>query len=200
MKRSNMLLTIMFSAALAASPAVAQEENTHTQEITVQGTGSFVTNTMKDGVQQSASNTGGFLASYRFFFNRNSGVEVNYGFENNTQIYGAGGSLAGVGTRSHEASAAYVFRFPLKRITPFALAGTGALVFDPKNFAGANAQARAAFVYGAGADVNLAKHWFLRGEYRGFVYDSPDYSIAGLNGADRVTHRAEPSLGFGFRY
>ena len=81
-----------------------------------------------------------------------------------------------------------------------ALAGAGALIFDPNNFAGAGTQARAAFVYGGGADINLSKHVFMRAEYRGLVYNSPTYNIPELNGADRVTHRAEPSLGFGYRF
>jgi opacity protein-like surface antigen len=67
-------------------------------------------------------------------------------------------------------------------------------------FSGANTQARAAFVYGAGADVNLSEHLFLRVEYRGFVYNSPTYDFPALNGLDRATHRAEPSIGFGWRF
>jgi outer membrane immunogenic protein len=200
MRFNSSVLTIMFGTTLAISPTFAQEESAHPQEITVQGTGSFVTTTQQDGVKQSATNTGGFLASYRFFFNQHNGVEVNYGFENNTQIYGASGSLGGVGTRSHEVTAAYVLRYRLKRIAPFASAGVGSLVFDPKDFAGSIVQARPAFVYGAGADIRLSQHWFVRGEYRGLVYDSPTYGIAAFNGLDRLTHRAEPSLGFGFRY
>lgn len=200
MKLNKTFLKIMFGSALAVSPAFAQEESSHTQEVTVQGVGSFVKSTVSNGVQQSATNTGGVLASYRFFFNAHNGVEANYGFESNTQNYGIGGSLAGVESRSHEVSAAYVFRYPLKRITPFALAGAGGLIFDPRNATGASTQARAAFVYGGGADVNLSKHVFMRAEYRGFVYNSPTYDIPGLNGADRVTHRAEPSLGFGYRF
>lgn len=199
MKHNKLFLTMIF-AALAVSPGFAQEEAAHTQEVSVQGVGSFLKSTTKNGVEQNADNTGGVLASYRFFFNAHSGVEANYSFQNNTQDYGIGGSLAGVDTRSHELSAAYVYRFPLKRITPFALAGAGALIFDPKNFAGASTQARAAFVYGGGADINLSKHVFIRAEYRGLVYNSPTYNIPGLNGADRVTHRAEPSLGFGYRF
>jgi outer membrane immunogenic protein len=200
MKLNKTFLTMMFGSALAVAPAFAQEESNHTQEVTVQGFGSFVKNTVNNGVQQSATNTGGVLASYRFFFNAHNGVEANYGFESNTQNYGAGGSLAGVDSRSHELSAAYVFRFPMKRVTPFALAGAGGLIFDPRNFTGASTQARAAFVYGGGADLNLSKHVFMRAEYRGFVYNSPTYDIPGLNGSDRVTHRAEPSLGFGYRF
>jgi opacity protein-like surface antigen len=89
---------------------------------------------------------------------------------------------------------------PLKRFTPFALAGAGALVFDPKDFQGANSQTRAAFVYGGGADFNLSHRVFVRAEYRGFVYNSPTYNLTSLDGTDRMTHRAEPSIGFGYRF
>ncbi len=80
------------------------------------------------------------------------------------------------------------------------LAGVGGLIFDPKDFAGASTQTRAAFVYGGGADFNLTDRIFMRAEYRGLVYNSPTYDLAGLNGVDRITHRAEPSIGFGYRF
>jgi outer membrane immunogenic protein len=200
MEKTTTVLTIMFGAALVMSPAFAQEENGHGQEVTVQGVGSFVKSTVNNGVQQNATDSGGVLATYRYFFNTHSGVEANYGFQNNIQNYGSSGSLAGVRTFSHEVSAAYVLRFPGRRVTPFVLAGAGGLIFDPKTFTGANTQARAAFVYGGGADVNLSRHVFMRAEYRGFIYNSPTYDLTGLNGLDRVTHRAEPSLGFGYRF
>src|SRR5262249_20054268 len=153
-----------------------------------------------NGIEQSAENTGGVLASYRFFFNKNHGVEANYGFQTNNERYGIGGSIAGLDSRTHEVSAAYVIRFPMKRITPFAVAGVGGLVFDPKDFAAASTQARVAFVYGGGADLSLSRHAFMRAEYRGLVYNSPTWDLPGLTGADRITHRAEPSLGFGYRF
>lgn len=93
-----------------------------------------------------------------------------------------------------------MFRLPLKRFTPFVSAGAGALVFDPKNFQGADSQTRAAFVYGGGADFNISSHVFVRAEYRGFVYNSPTYNLTSLDGTDRITHRAEPSIGFGYRF
>jgi opacity protein-like surface antigen len=93
-----------------------------------------------------------------------------------------------------------VFRMPLARFTPFVLAGAAALVFDPKNFDGADTQTRAAGVYGGGADFKISQHVFMRAEYRGFIYDSPTYSLTNVAGADRVTHRAEPSIGFGYRF
>jgi len=76
----------------------------------------------------------------------------------------------------------------------------GGLVFDPRDTPGASTQARAAFVYGGGADFNLTSHIFIRAEYRGFVYSSPTFDLAATQGADRVTHRAEPSVGFGYSF
>jgi outer membrane immunogenic protein len=105
-----------------------------------------------------------------------------------------------VDSRSHEVSAAYVLRFPMKRWTPFVLAGAGALVFQPNSFSLADTQARAAGVYGAGADINLSQHVFVRAEYRGLIYNSPTFGLTALSGADRITHRAEPSIGFGYRF
>jgi len=186
--------TTIVAMVLASVPAFAQEEYSK-QEVSVQAVGSFVKSTWDKGVEQTATNSGGVLANYRYFFNKNNGVEVNYAFTDNTQNYiGVGG----VDTRNNEVSAAYVFRMPLKHFTPFVLAGAGALVFDPKNFTAATTQTRPAFVYGAGADYNLSSHVFVRAEYRGLVYNSPTYDI--FNGLDRTTHRAEPSVGFGYRF
>jgi len=69
--------------------------------------------------------------------------------------------LFGVNTNSHEVTAAYVLRFFQRWWSPFVLAGAGGLIFDPRAFSGASTQARAAFVYGAGADVNLSEYLFL---------------------------------------
>src|ERR1700680_1946788 len=183
----NKFAAAMVVAALSSIPGFAQEENVaYKNDVAVQAFGSFVKSTTQDGIQQSATNSGGVLSSYRFFFNNNHGVEVNYGYSLNTQNYAGQG---GVASYSHEASAACIFRLPRRHWTPFALAGVGGLVFDPKDFAAASNQARAAFVYGAGADFNLSQHIFLRGEYRGLVYNSPTFDLGGLNGLDRVTPR-----------
>jgi opacity protein-like surface antigen len=200
MKFEKGLMTMMLGTALAVSPAFAQQEAEHSQEVTVLALGSFVKNTTQNGIKQSTTNSAGVLGNYRYFFNRYNGVEANYAFTSNTQNYGAGGSLAGIESRSHELSAAYVLRRPGKWISPFALAGAGGLMFDPKNLAGASTQARAAFVYGAGADINMSKHLFMRAEYRGLVYNSPTFGISRLAGTDRVTHEVEPTVGFGFRF
>ena len=200
MLRTNSLAAILLGGALAAMPAFSQE--TGRSEVSVQAFGSWVKSTTDNGVQQDATNSGGVLASYRFFFTKNHGVEVNYGYSLNTQNYGFGQRSSAVGVKSnqHEATAAYVYRRPLRHLTPFVEAGVGALVFDPTDALGASTQARAAFVYGGGADFNITKRAFVRAEYRGFVYNSPTFDLLSTIDTDRATHRAEPSIGFGYRF
>jgi opacity protein-like surface antigen len=186
--------------ASMALPAFSQSENPGRNEVSVQAFGSFVKSTTDNGIENKATNSGGVLGTYRFLFNDHNGIEADYGYSLNTQNYGSTNGSLGVKSYSHEVSAAYVFRMPFRKFTPFVLAGAGGLIFDPKDFAGASSQSRAAFVYGGGADFNVSQHIFMRAEYRGFVYNSPTYDLAGLGGADRITHRAEPSIGFGYRF
>jgi len=196
----NLVTMLMVGAASLALPAFAQSDDAGRQDVAVQAFGSFMRSTTDHAVENTASNSGGVLGSYRFFFSKHHGVEADYGYSLNTQSYRSATALTGIKTHSHEVSGAYVFRMPLKKVTPFALAGVGALVFDPKDFAGASSQTRAAFVYGAGTDFNLTHRIFLRAEYRGMVYNSPTYKLIALNGVDRISHRAEPSVGFGYRF
>lgn len=182
---------------LASLPAFSQEFNR--SEVSVQAFGSFVKTTNSGGVQQSATDSGGVLANYRFFFSQSHGIEANYGYSLNTQNYnGLPTGPLGVKSDQHEFSAAYVFRHKMKGFTPFVEAGAAGLVFDPRDLAGASTQTRAAFLYGAGADIHLLSHFFFRAEYRGFVYNTPTFGVT--NGFDRFTHRAEPSAGIGYRF
>lgn len=198
MLKINSFAAIVLGGALAALPAFSQEAGR--SEATVQAFGSFVKSTTNNGVQQDATNSGGVLASYRFFFSNSHGVEVNYGYSLNTQIYGLATGPLGVKSNQHEVTAAYVYRHPLRHVTPFVEAGVGGLVFSPKDAPEISTQARAAFVYGGGADFNVTRRVFVRAEYRGLVYNSPTFDLAPVLGTDRVTHRAEPSIGFGYRF
>jgi opacity protein-like surface antigen len=197
MKKIN-VLTLFAASAIMGLPAYSQEFNR--SEVTVQGMGSFVKDTTQSGVRQSTTNSGGFLAGYRYYFTKNLGAEVNYGYTLNTQNYRMAAGTTGIKSYSHETMGALVYRVPFKKFDVFALAGAGAIVFNPKDVVGVDYQARAAFVYGGGADYNITKRLFLRAEYRGLVYNSPTYNVAALSNMDRTTHRAEPSVGVGFRF
>jgi opacity protein-like surface antigen len=194
------IIAAIMGVASMAVPAFSQSETLGNNEVSVQAFGSFVKSTTDNGIENKVTNSGGVLGNYRRFFDLHNGVEINYGYSLNTQSYASTGGGLGVENYSHEFSAAYVFRMPFHKFVPFLQAGAGGLIFDPKNFVGGNSQARAAFVYGGGADFNFTQHVFVRAEYRGLVYDSPTYGFTGLAGADRVTHRAEPSVGFGYRW
>jgi outer membrane immunogenic protein len=190
---------ICLAAAISVAPAFAQE--IYKNEVSGQFFGAFVNSTWAGGEQQTATDTGGVLASYRFFFNDFNGVELNYGWAPGTQKYfDFFNGPYGVRSDSNEATAAWVFRYPGHRVIPFGLVGAGALVFNPINPVGfETTQARGAFLYGGGVDISLTDRFFIRAEYRGLVYNTPDFNTLYL-GPYRATNRAEPTVGFGVRF
>jgi len=62
-----------------------------------------------------------------------------------------------------------------------------------------HADARRFRLWGWCAYQLVASHFHARGIPR-FVNDSPTYDLPVFNGLDRITHRAEPSVGFGYRF
>ena len=192
----------VITASLLTVAAIAQEQRS---EISLQGTGFYTKDSTGQGIRQQATDTGGFLVGYRYHLNRWLAAETTYGFVRNTQTYSVPLALSGIQTDVHQATGGLVFRLPSParlRLSPYVLAEGGALVFNPtKNslVAGADSQARGAFIYGGGGDFLLSKHFSLRAEYRGFVYKSPDFGLSSLK-SDAVTHTAQPSAGIVFRF
>jgi hypothetical protein len=152
MSKVNSFLTLFAASVIVGLPAYSQEG--YRSEVTVQGMGSFVKDTTQSGVHQSTTNSGGFLTGYRFNFTEHLGAEINYGYTLNTQSYRMSTGTTGIESYSHETTGALVYRVPFKRFSVFALAGAGAIVFNPKDLHGIDYQARAAFVYGGGADYS----------------------------------------------
>jgi outer membrane immunogenic protein len=195
------ILSVVTIWLLTATAAVAQESRS---EISVQGNGFFTKDSTGQGLRQKATDTGGFLVGYRYNLNRWLAAETNYGFARNTQEYSSLGT-SGIQSDVHQFTGGLVFKLPhpgLFRVNPYLLAGGGALLFNPRDnslLAGAETQARGAFVYGGGADFLLSRHFSLRTEYRGLVYKSPDFGLSSLNN-DALTHTAQPSAGIAFRF
>ena len=203
MIRKVVVATIL-GVLMCASGAIAQEGRW--QEISVQGTGFFTKDSSGDGINQRATDTGGFLLSYRYHFNRWMAADASYGYARNTQQNFTSSGPLSVQANVHQATGALVVTAPHRifRLSPYVLAGAGTLVFDPTGNArgfvsGAQSQAKAAFVYGGGADYELTKHFTLRAEYRGFVYERPDFDLATLN-SGATTHTVQPSAGIVFRF
>ena len=158
------------------------------------------------GNSQRATDTGGFTVGYRYHFNRWLAAEGNYGFDRNTQEYFGGFGESRVQANVHAVTGDVVLSLPLRigRISPYALAGGGGLIFDPRgnigaSVPGASTQGKGAFLYGAGADYALSRHFSLRAEYRGLVYKNPDFGLRALN-TDNWTHTAQPSAGIVFHF
>lgn len=210
----NRIIGAGFAGALAlfAPGAMAQDEEAGRHEVIVQGTGFFTKDSQGNGISQHSTDTGGILTSYRFHFNRWLAADATYGYARNTlQNFTSAGPF-NVQSNIHQATGALVVTFPYRigRVKPYALAGAGALVFDPTGNAGgfvpgAERQAKAAFVYGGGADISIVRRRshtpavsFLL-EYRGLVYKRPDFGISALN-SDATAHTAQPSAGLAFRF
>jgi opacity protein-like surface antigen len=198
MKRRTVVVSIL---ALLSVAAVAQDSRS---EISIQGTGFFTKDTGGNGIQQHATDTGGFLLGYRYNLNRWLAAEANYGYDRNTQFYFSG-TPARVQADIHQITGSAVVKLPgFARLQPYALAGAGALLFDPTRnsggtFAGATLETKAAFVYGVGAQYAFTRHLSLQAEYRGLVYKAPSFNLAGLN-TDSWTQIAQPSAGIVLRF
>jgi len=202
MRRAAIMIASV--VVLLSLSATAQEIHS---EISVQGTGFFPKDTTGQSTLQRGTETGGFLVGYRYHFNRWLAAEAVYGYNRESQQYFEPAGFSKIQANVHQATGGLVFRVPTParfRISPYVLAEGGALVFDPtgNNFGsvvGAERQATGVFVYGGGADFPIIRHVSLRAEYRGLVYNAPDFGLANLN-TKTTTHTAEPSAGIVFRF
>jgi opacity protein-like surface antigen len=204
MVRLKMLFAGLFAVLLFTSSSIAQELLWN--EVSVQGTGFLTKDSEENGIRQHTTDSGGLLVSYRYHLNRWLAADGSYGYTRNTlQNFTSAGPF-NVQANMHQTTGALVVTSPRKffGISPYALAGAGALTFDPTGnpggfVLGANRQTKAAFLYGGGADINLTRRFALRVEYRGLVYKRPDFGLASLN-SDATAHTAQPSAGFVIRF
>src|SRR5712692_9649152 len=162
----KIVVATVLGVLMCASVAMAQEGRW--QEISAQGTGFFTKDSSGNGINQHATDTGGFLLNYRYHFNRWLAADASYGYARNTQQNFTSSGPFSVQANVHQATGALVVTVPRRvfKLNPYVLAGAGALVFDPTGSVGgfvfgAQAQTRPAFVYGGGADYDLSKHFTL---------------------------------------
>jgi opacity protein-like surface antigen len=202
MRQMGIMIAVV--VLLLSAGATAQEARS---EISLQGTGLFTKDATGRGTKQRATENGGFLVGYRYHLNRWLAAEGVYGYGRNTQEFFAPSDLSRIQADVHQATGGFVVTLPSPprfRISPYVLAEGGALVFNPTGNAfgsvpGAQRQAVGVFVYGGGADFPIVKHVSLRAEYRGYVYNAPDFGFSSLN-TGKVTHAAQPSAGIVFRF
>src|SRR5439155_23167116 len=195
------ILAATTGLVLIATSAMAQVEQ-HSQ-VSVQGTALITKDSNTDFASHRATQSGGFLVGYSYQFTNWAGVEGNYGYTRNTQNYLGTFGQSSVRADMHELTGSFVFHIPVHvaNVRPYALAGGGALIFNPADdFAnGIDRQARGTFVYGGGVNFDVTDNFGIRAEYRGLIYKVPDFKIDALN-LDKVSHVAQPSVGFYFRF
>jgi Outer membrane protein beta-barrel domain len=199
-------IIILAAVFLLSVGATAQETRS---EISVQGTGFFTKDSNGQGILQQNTQSGGVLGAYRFHINRWLSAEAAYGWNRNSQLFSTPGGFSRIQADVHQATGSLVVNLPTPRrllnMSPYVLAGGGALIFNPTDNAagvpGAQRQAVPAFVYGGGADfpIPLVRRAALRLEYRGLVYNAPNFGLKSLD-TNTVTHTAEPSAGLVFRF
>jgi opacity protein-like surface antigen len=204
MVRFTILGITLFATLLFTSIALAQELPRH--EISIQGTGFFTNDTTGKGNRQHTTNSGGLLISHRYHLNKWLATDGSYGYTRNT--FQNSVFPGDVQTMVNQFTGALVLTpRSFGVIKPFALAGGGVLNFDPVinhlqteelgiRF---RSQNKGAFVYGVGTDINFSNRLAFRLEYRGLVYDRPDFGQSSLN-SGRTTHSAQPSAGIVFRF
>jgi opacity protein-like surface antigen len=196
---------ILAAGFLLSLSATAQEVRS---EISVQGSGFFTKDSNGQGILQQGTETGGVLAGYRYHINRWLSAEAAYGWDRDSQLFSTPGGFARIQADVHQATGGFVVNLPAwrrLRASPYVLAEGGALVFNPtsigRSVLGAERQAVGAFVYGGGADfpIPTVRHVALRLEYRGLVYNAPNFGLSSLD-TSTVTHTAVPSAGLVFRF
>ncbi|HEX8813927.1 MAG TPA: hypothetical protein VF753_00350 [Terriglobales bacterium] len=214
-------IIILAALLLLAAGAVGQDQRF---DASVSFAGAFQNSATGNGITQSATNGTNIFITLRAKFKEKHSVVFNYGAAKDSQIFQSFQDFH-VGTKIRELSGAYMFT-PYKKggFEVFGLAGAAVLKFSPRNTyvilppvndepnnvpvnVFTQSQSQPAFLYGVGTDYTLP--WFprfaLRLQYRGFLYNNPDFKVTNTSNAisfftGTKGHMAEPSLGLVFRF
>src|SRR5467141_1019761 len=122
----KVVVAAILGILVTASRAMAQEGRW--QEIGVQGTGFFTKDSSGNGINQHATDSGGFLVSYRYHFNRWLAADASYGYARNTQQNFSSSGPISVQANVHQATGALVLTAPRRvySLAPSVFPVTGA--------------------------------------------------------------------------
>jgi outer membrane immunogenic protein len=201
MKKTMLLVGALM---LSAAAGYAQESR---QDVSVSGTASFAPQITGNSVQKNTSMTLGLVASYRYLLTPRSGLELNYGYQQNTQYYQVfGKKQGGIHTLQQEISGAYVFNLNFRNFNPFIEAGPGVIIFDPLKDAGtsdldAKRNSNIGALFGAGVAYELSPSFDIRVEYRGFLVKTPNFSLPNnVFNTNRYEVISTPALGIAYHF
>ena len=121
-------------------------------ELTVQGSGFFQKQTTANGITNEPTNSGGVMAGYRFNLKNWLAIEGDYDYFRNHQTFSGSSGTTFIPMNVHAATGTAIVKLPsfkmsaVKIVSPFVLAGGGAMFFDPRGGSVNNEQTRGAFV------------------------------------------------------
>jgi opacity protein-like surface antigen len=201
MKKTMLLLGALM---LSAAAGYAQESR---QDVSISATVPFAPQITGNSVQKNSSMTLGLVASYRYLLTPRSGLEINYGYAQNTQYYQVyGKAQGGIHILQQEISAAYVYSRNYKNFSPFLEAGPGAMIFSPFKDAGtttldAKQTTGIGGLFGGGVAYELSPSFDIRAEYRGFVTKTPAFGLPGnIFNTNRYEVISTPALGIAYHF
>ena len=219
LKQAGLVATALF---LFTALGLSQDEGLF--DASINGAGVFTKQSDGNGIKQTATAGSNYFGTFRFRFRPKHSLIFNYGRAKNSQVYQTGFDFH-VLTTITEYSGAYVYSpFQKGKFEPFVLVGGGVLAFNPQSTwvvlpdfvnnvpnrvqinLNAAKQTEPAVLYGAGVDYRLAQRIALRLQYRGFLYNAPDFKVNTTSGSavsfftGSKGHMADPSIGLVFRF
>jgi len=199
MKKTMWLGALM----MLASAGFAQESR---QDASVSVIGVFAPQVNGNAVQVNASNTVGFLGSYRYMLTPHSALELNYSFAQYSTRYSTSFlPNVRVHTRQQEISGAYVYNFRnYRNFNPFLEAGVGGLIFTPlRDYQTTNFDTKQntniGALFGGGVAYELSPSWDVRVQYRGFVVKTPDFGLSNFK-TNRWEVISMPAVGVAYHF
>ena len=198
--------TVLLGALLiAATSAQAQESR---QDASISATEVIAPQVSGMAVQPLRTTlVTGILASYRYLLTPRSGLELNYGWAQNSLVYSAysaGVPTARIHSRQQEISAAYVYSRNYKNFNPFLEGGIGGMLFTPildngTQVRDTKSSTNIGGLFGAGVAYELSPSFDIRAEYRGFVLKAPSFGVTALN-ANRYYVISTPAIGVAYHF
>jgi opacity protein-like surface antigen len=170
--------------------------------------------------QQGTAPSAGTLGTFRQTFSPWLGYSVNLGYSRVSEQYRNPGSIdtnldnTNIGSNVYETSVTYIAHTQAnKRISLFGDIGPGLLTFLPYSLVSdpnigypyqfvardLSVQVRPTGVFGSGIDVLLCHHLTLRAEYRGLVYNNPDFRTGDAL-SKRITLTSEPTISLVYHF
>jgi opacity protein-like surface antigen len=184
----------------------------------------FTKSTSGNGIQQSATAGSNFFGTFRYKFSPKLSLEFNVGSARNSQIYQSNVDFHTLDS-IRELSGTLVYNLYEKgKFQTFVLGGAGALRFAPKTTwlilpdflpnvpnrlltpLNTTNQTGVAYIFGAGVDYRLPWRFALRLQYRGLVYNAPDFNVTAVSGSSvslatgSKAFMSEPSIGIVFKF